>query len=441
MAEIQNNTETANRMQWWRDARLGMFVHWGCYSVLERGEQIMLRDLMPLAEYKKIADDFKPAADWADQIAEQAVRMKAGYVVLTTRHHDGYCLFDTKTDPWNAVNTGPGRDLIREYVEAIRKRGLKVGLYYSLVNWRWHAFWDPEHYADELPAMVEEVHQQVTELMSNYGKIDILWYDVAAVPGSSTPGAFGYQPHRLDMTSAEFYRSEELNRKVRELQPHILINNRSGVPEDFGTPEQHVTAEKDGRAWETCMTKNFPPNWACVNHSVADKSAGQILFYFMDAMRKGGNFLFNIGPDPKGYVTARDREDLDKLGRWLERNGKAVFGCGPDTINNGSNQGVCFQYGMFTVRGTTAYMTLFFYPKDYLIISKVGGGLKSARILVNGMPLKVEPLSNERYRISGLPAEQPDELATVLELEFEQPPYMLHYSDASWLDGKFSSAQ
>lgn len=158
------NPDTKERMQWWHDAKLGMFIHWGCYSVLNRGEQIMMRDQMPLAEYDQLAAQFHPAPGWADEVTDQAVRMGAKYVVLTTRHHDGYCLFKTRTHSFNAVETGPGRDLVAEYVEATRRRGLRVGLYYSVINWRWHGHHDPFAHAHELPLIVEEMHTQVDEL-------------------------------------------------------------------------------------------------------------------------------------------------------------------------------------------------------------------------------------------------------------------------------------
>lgn len=424
-------------MAWWHDAKFGMFVHWGCYSVLGRGEQVLVRDLMPLDEYSALADRFQPAADWADQIADQAVRAGARYVVLTTRHHDGYCLFKTETDPFNAVETGPGRDLISEYVEALRRRGLRIGFYYSILNWRWRGFWNPEGYPDELPQIVDEIHRQVRELLTHYGKIDILWYDVSQVPGGNTPGAFGYQTRPISDSRAEFYRSAELNAMARQLQPGILINNRSGLPADFGTPEQHITPDSGGRAWEACMTINYAPNWGNIRHSIADKTAGQILYNMIDAVRLGGNFLFNIGPDEHGHVAERDRSALDRIGEWMDQHGEAVYGTSPEAIYATARQGPCYQYGMFTCKGRTAYFVLFYYPGDYVIVSKVGPAIRSACLMTLDQPLKVEPLNNARWKISGLPSSPPCDLAPVIKIEFEAPPYGLDFSDEKWLDGRY----
>ena len=431
----QADATRKERMAWWHDAKFGMFVHWGCYSVLGRGEQVIMRDLMPLDEYLKIADDFKPADDWADKLADHAVRSGARYVVLTSRHHDGYCLWDTASHGFCAPKTGPGRDLIAEYVTALRRRGMKIGLYYSIINWRWRGFWDPVKYKEDLPRIVDEIHTQVRELLTGFGKIDILWYDVSQVPGGPTPGSFGYEVAPVGQTSVEFYRSKDLNAMARSLQPHIIINNRSGVPEDFGTPEQHITPEEGGRAWEACMTVNFAPNWANVHHSVADKTTGQLLYHFIQAVRIGGNFLLNVGPDENGHVIERDGKKLEEIGAWLERNGEAVFGTTASRIYESPNQGPCYHYGMFTAKGATAYLTLFYYPRNYVVISKIKGTLKSARIL-GGAVLDVSPMTNKRWKIAGLPLESPDPLATVLKLEFEEEPLPLHYSGASWLDGE-----
>ncbi len=428
-------------MKWWHEAKFGMFVHWGCYSVLGRGEQIMARDFMPFDEYLEVANRFHPAADWADQIADQAVRAGAKYVVLTTMHHDGYCMFKTATDTFNAVETGPGRDLITEYVEALRKRGLRVGLYYSILNWRWQGFWAPERHPDDLAKMVDKIHAQVRELLTHYGKIDVLWYDAPRAPGSRTPGSVGYRARAVDQSgAADFYRTVELNNMARELQPEILLNNRGGGDMgDFGTPEQHISADHAGRPWEACMTLNNAPGWGNIRHSIADKTAGQVLYNFMEAVRLGGNFLFNIGPDEKGYVPARDREALDRIGMWLKIHGEAVYDTRPSRIYTETIQGPCYHYGMFTSRGNIAYLTIFYYPGDYLVISKVGPAIRSAELMSTGQSLTVEPMRNGRWKISGLPETPPCDLSPVIKIEFEAPPYALNYADGAWMNGTYKT--
>jgi alpha-L-fucosidase len=428
----------AERLEWFRDAKLGMFVHWGCYAALGRGEQVMVRDMMPQAEYEAIARDFHPASDWAPNIAQEAVDAGAKYVVLTTRHHDGYCLWDTRTHDFSAPKTGPGRDLVREFVDAAREAGLRVGFYYSVHTWRWHGFWDPSGYPQELERIVEELHEQVEELMTGYGKVDILWYDVPAVPGGRVPGAFGWTGTPVNKNAAEFYRSEKLNARVRELQPHIIINNRSGVPEDFGTPEQRVTPEDDPeRAWEACMTLNFAPGWGYLPHPAANKSPGEVVWHLVDAVRLGGNFLLNVGPNATGYLSERDGSALRHLGRWLDRHGEAIYGTRPGRIYRSASQGPCFHYGMFTTRDRYAYLTLFYYPGRSVVLSQIGPKVKSASVLTTGKPLEVSDMTNARWKLSGLPENPPDPIATVLKIEFASPPYALEFNDAAWLDGGY----
>jgi alpha-L-fucosidase len=427
------------RLQWFRDAKLGMFIHWGCYSVLGRGEQIQWRDLMPVEEYRQLAEAFRPAADWAPTLARRAKRMGARYMALTTRHHDGYCLFDTRTHDFNAAKTGPGRDLVAEFVEAARAEDLRIGFYYSVHTWRWPGFWDPRAHPEDLPKMVEEMHEQVEELMTRYGTIDVLWYDVPAVPGSWVPGSWGWRGQAVDQTPAEFYRSAELNARVREWQPHILINNRSGLPEDFGTPEQHVTPEDDpDRAWETCMTLNYAPGWAHLRHSMADKTPGEVLYNLVNAVRLGGNFLFNVGPDADGRLGARDAETVEALGAWMERHGEAIYGTRPGGIYSTARQGPCYHYGMFTTRGSTAYLSLFYYPEEYVVLSRLLPGVKRAELLTTGEELPVTALSNARWRIDGLPADPPDPLAPVLKIEFEDEPREMRFRGAEWLHGELT---
>jgi len=438
---VDPSVDRERRLEWFRKAKLGMFVHWGCYSVLGRGEQILNRDMMPFDEYAPVADEFKPDPEWAPRLARQAKEMGAKYVALTTRHHDGYCLFDTATHDFNAVKTGPGRDLIKEFTDAVRAEGMKVGLYYSVHTWRWHGFWDPEGYPDELPKMVDEMHAQLEELMTNYGEISVLWYDCSHVPGSSPPGSSGYQQNRIDVDNAEFWRSAEINARIRELQPRILINNRSGLPEDFGTPEQSIKLEEgqENRAWELCQTLNYAPNWGYLHASQADKSFGEVVYNMISAVRLGGNFLFNVGPDGQGHIVGNQLAVLKQLGRWMQAYGEAVYDTAPTGIYEEPGQGASYHYGMLTCSGSTAYMTLFYYPPDPLVISRIGPGIRSARMLATGEELSVEPMRNARWKISGLPAEPPKPAPPVMKIEFDGPPHLLKYSGAKWLDGEYKA--
>ena len=230
------DADREQRMKWWHEARFGMFIHWGLYSMLGRHEWAMENEGIPVAEYEQLAKQFKPkpnaARDWA-RLAKQAGQK---YMVMTTKHHEGFCHFDSKLTDYCAPKQGPGRDLVKEYVEAARAEGLRVGFYYSLMDWH-HP--DGARCATDEAArrrFVDYIHGQIRELLTNYGKIDVLWYDV------SWP---------LDAAGWE---SEKMNAMVFQLQPEIIVNNRNELQGDFATPEQRITA--DQRAWESCMTMN-----------------------------------------------------------------------------------------------------------------------------------------------------------------------------------------
>ena len=434
---MTDNAQRAEQIRWFKQSRFGMFVHWGCSAVLGRGEQILSRDVMPLDEFEPLADAFKPRDDWAERLAAEAVNAGMKYVVLTTRHHDGYALFDSEHDDFNATKTGPGRDLVAEYVEALRDAGLGVGFYYSLMNWRWRGYWDAERSPDEVEAMIAQSHAQIRELMTNYGEIDILWFDGGAPAGHRTPGQWAGDAVIEDR--AEFWRANEISAMVRELQPKALLNNRSGLDGDFGTPEQRVQAEAEGRPWETCMTLNYAPGWGYLNCSLADKSPGQVLYHLVDSVRLGGNFLLNVGPRPDGLIDERELSVLHPIGKWMNLHGEAIYGTEPTGIYpaGGHPQGPMFHYGMWTCQEDTGYFTLFYCPKDYLIVSKVVPEIVSAELLTTGEELEVEPISNSRYRISGLPVDPPGPIAPVLKVQFTDPPHGIETRGAEWLSGGF----
>jgi len=399
LAEVDRTR--ADRMRWWHEARFGMFIHWGLYAQVGRGEKSMDNERTPLAEYEKLAQTWHPrpgaAREWA------AVAKDAGmkYMVLTTKHHEGFLLWDSKLSDYNAVRCGPGRDLVREYVEAAREFGLKVGFYYSLMDWH-----HPDGHAcarDEAARRRFTAYTQglVRELCSNYGKIDILWYDVS-----------------WPLTSPEAWESWRLNAMVRKLQPHILINDRSQLPEDFGTPEEHITAAAEGRAWEACMTFNGAWGWMpCPSEDWL--TSRKVLEMLRTVTAGGGNLLLNIGPKPDGSVPDEARTRLAVVGKWLRTYGSVIYG----PVDRASKLGSGMPFGQWTRKANTAYFWCTRWPGSEMPMGGIRSTLRSVRLLPDGAPLEFtqEP---DRVVVRGLPATCPDPIAgvAVFEMVFTDTP-------------------
>ena len=396
----QTEATRADRMGWWHAARFGMFVHWGLYSQLGRHEWVLNRERIPMAEYEKLADTWQPQHDapraWA-RLAQQA-GMK--YMVLTTKHHEGFCLWATQQTTYNAVQRGPQRDLVREYVEACREFGLKVGFYYSLMDW---------HHPDGAQSARDPAARRrfldftqgcVRELCTQYGQLDVLWYDVA-----------------WPLASAEEWESEKMNRMVRELQPHIIINNRSLLDEDYGTPEEHVTAEREGRAWEACMT--FNGSWGYMPISPDWRSVREVVGLLNAATAGGGNLLLNIGPAPDGSVPPEAVERLTAVGRWVEQNQEAVYGA----VDRVGARLESMPTGLWSVKGNTAYYWCTRWPGAELAIGGLRTPVVKASLLATGQPVRFEQTEN-RLVLKGLPPAQPDGIAgtTIIKLECEGAP-------------------
>jgi alpha-L-fucosidase len=396
-----------DRIRWWQEARFGMFVHWGLYSQLGRHEWVMNRERIPIAEYEPLADTWKPKERPAREWAALAKQSGMKYMVMTTKHHEGFCLWDTQMTDYNAVKRGPGRDLVREYVDACREFDLKIGFYYSLMDW---------HHPDGAQCAVDEAARRrfldytqglVRELMTNYGKIDILWYDVS-----------------WPLKSPELWESVKMTAMARELQPHILVNNRDQLDEDFGTPEEHVTAEKEGRNWEACMT--FNGAWGYMP-SAPDSdwhSTRTVLGMLSTATAGQGNLLLNIGPAPDGSVPQQAYDRLLPVGQWLAQNGEAVYGQvdRADKLEwmplSGNPMG-----RSWTLKGNTAYFWVARWPGQTFAIGGLKSKLLKASILATGQPVEFEQ-QPDRVLFRGLPETQPDEFAgtSILKLEFAEPP-------------------
>lgn len=390
------------RLQWFRAARFGMFIHWGLYAQLGRHEWVMNLERIPVAEYEKLADTWKPKPNAARQWARLAKQAGMRYMVMTTKHHEGFCLFDTQYTDYNAVKHGPGRDLVAEYVEAARAEGLKVGFYYSLMDW---------HHPDGVLCRTDEAarrrfvdftHGVVRELCTNYGKLDILWYDV-----------------NWPLTAAG-WEAEKMNAMVRQLQPDILINNRSGLDEDFGTPEQHIVAEKGGRMWEACMT--FNESWGYTPIDTTYKSAWTVINMLRQVAAGGGNLLLNIGPSPAGDVPEPCEKALVEVGQWLQKYGPAIYEATDQwkSLNPKNWTWTSQITGDFTLKGNTVYFHCNRWPGSEIAIGALENKVLSARWM-GGPPVRFTQSGN-RVLLHDLPEQAPDPLATVFELEVEGTP-------------------
>src|ERR1041385_258696 len=356
----QNTGDPADRqrrMQWWHEARFGMFIHWGLYSVLGRHEWVMENEAIPAVEYEPLAKKFRPKPNAARDWARLAKAAGQRYMVMTTKHHEGFCNFATQTTDYNAAKQGPGRDLVKEYVEAARAEGMRVGFYYSLMDWH-HP--DGARCANDEQArrrFVYYIHGQIRELLTNYGKIDILWYDVA---------------WPLD---AQGWESEKMNRMVFELQPEIIVNNRNQLEGDFATPEQRIQAESGGRAWEACMTMN--DSWGYQHADDNWKTPKTIIRNLITCARDGGNYLLNIGPKGDGSIPEESVRIMTAVGKWMDRNGHTIYQsdhCQPRRSN----------YAMFTRKGNTLYMHVHYWPGETQSISGLRTKVKSAKLLATG---------------------------------------------------------
>jgi alpha-L-fucosidase len=404
----------AQRMAWWHEAKFGMFIHWGLYSVIGQHEWAKEVEGVPIPQYEILAKHFTPKPNAAREWARLAKRAGQKYMVMTTKHHEGFCHWDTKLTDYCAPKQGPGRDLVREFVEAARGEGLHVGFYYSLMDW--HHPDGAKCKTDEAARkrFVEYTHGLIRELLTNYGKIDVLWYDV------DWP------------LNAKEWESERMNEMVFELQPEIIVNNRNGLDGDFSTPEQNIEAAAEGRAWETCMTLN--DSWGFNRGDDSWKSPKVIVGNLAECARGGGNYLLNIGPKPDGSVPEESVTVLETVGKWLDTNGKAIYNTERGSFDWNSNAG-------YTRRGNTLYIHQQYWPghtpaAEWLsfyqpeVVIGIGGlkpKVKSARLLKTGE--NVEFTQDEfSLRLTGLPLHAPDEPVTVIEVECDGDPVINHES-------------
>jgi alpha-L-fucosidase len=425
------------RMAWWREARFGMFIHWGVYALPAGtwdgrqiggiGEWIMNRGKIPVADYQRMAKDFNPVKYDADAWVKMAKDAGMKYIVITSKHHDGFALFKSEASKWNVVDhTAYGKDLLKPLAEACKKYGIKLGFYYSQAqDWNnpggsaarrptkegWanpdsviidaytkehKGHWDPAQEKKTFAQYIDDVAvPQVKEILTNYGEIAVLWWD--------TP---------TDMTDDAATKLQAL----LALQPNIITNDRlkrPNFPGDHKTPEQRIPNLKDldGTDWETCMTMNGTWGYKSYDHNY--KSAETLIRNLCDIASKGGNFLLNVGPTAEGEFPIESIELLKKMGDWMKVNGEAIYG------SKASPWGL-FDWGRCTSKetknGTSLYFAVFNWPKDgKLTITGFKNKVASAKLIATGAAVKTS-LTGDVLTIT-LPAAAPDPIASVVRVD------------------------
>lgn len=350
--------DVMQRTAWWREARFGMFIHFGVYAVPARGEWVKSVEKMTTEDYQIYVDAFNPVDFDAKAWAKTARLAGMKYAVLTAKHHDGYCLFDSKHTDYKLSARFGGRDLVREFLDAFRAEGLKVGLYYSLIDWHHpdypnvgnHPQAGDKEYSQRKfnwDNYLTYMHNQVEELVTRYGKIDIIWFD-----------------YSFDEYQGEKWRATELVEMVRRHQPGIILDNRLGINHgtvsggreygygDFETPEQGIPdaplLDGKGRSipWETCLTLNN--NWGYSQHDNVWKSPQAVIHALVNCVSKNGNLLLNVGPDARGNIPEQSVAILTEVGRWMQKNGESIYGCGASELPKPD-------WGRYTQKGNTLF--------------------------------------------------------------------------------------
>ena len=423
---------------WFTRDRFGMFIHWGLYALPARHEWVKTREGITDADYGRYFRRFDPdlfdPRDWARQAKAAGMR----YAVLTAKHHEGFCLFDSQYTVYKATNTPAGRDLVREFTDAFRAEGLRVGLYYSLLDWHHPDFTiDVHHPRRDDPAAraqnegrsmaryCEYVRNQVRELLTGYGKIDVLWFDFS-YPEQCGTGDKAWMKGK----GAEDWEAEKLIALARSLQPRILIDNRTGIEQDIWTPEQYQLGDwlrhpetGERLVWEACQT--FSGSWGYYRDETSWKSPGQLIRMLVNTVSAGGNLLMNVGPTARGCFDRRACKALTVFADWMKYNSRSIYGC---TMAEPDLLAACPRDCRMTQSqdGTRLYLHLFAYPFAHLELRGLAGRVEYAQFLADGSELRFTEGRAEHFSLGAAegedllvierPAQKPDGEVPVVAL-------------------------
>jgi alpha-L-fucosidase len=419
----ETREQKENRMAWWTHDRFGMFIHWGLYALPARHEWVKQQEKISDEDYQPYFERFNPDLYNPKEWAAKAKQAGMKYVVLTAKHHEGFCLWDSKYTDYKATRTPCGKDLIKPFVDAFRAEGIRIGFYYSLIDWHHPDFpydrihpngpKDPEerrkaNESRDIKKYQQYLRDQLTELLTQFGRIDELFLDFS-YPGEDGKGH-------------EDWDSENLLKLIRKLQPGILVDDRADLNDtdwgwDFKTPEQFLPTEwptVNGQRvpWETCQT--FSGSWGYHRDEATWKSVRQLIVMLIEVTGKGGNLLLNVGPTARGVFDARAVERLEGMGKWMAYHNRSIYGCtqAPDGFRAPKN--CLLTHNPATRR---LYIHILEWPISALHLPGYNGKFKYAQLLNDA--------SEIRYRTNGddvtlnLPILKPDVEVPVIELFLE----------------------
>ncbi len=429
--------KTPGDTSWFTHDRFGMFIHWGLYALPARHEWVKTREKISEEHYDLYFEHFNPDLYDPKEWARQAKAAGMKYVVMTAKHHEGFCMFDSQYTDYKCTNTPAGRDLIKEYVDAFRAEGLHIGFYYSLIDWHHPDFTiDPLHprrddenarelnEGRDMHRYAEYMRNQVTELLTNYGKIDILWFDFSYSQNNGT-GEKSWQTGK----GKDDWEAEELIALARRLQPGIIIDNRTEIDQDIWTPEQYQPTEwirhpETGElvTWEACQT--FSGSWGYYRDEMTWKSPEMLIRMLVNTVSLGGNLLMNVGPTARGYLDYRAEAALAVYADWMKYNSRSIYGC---TMAEPEFETPADCRLTQSEDGKRIYVHLFAYPFAHLKLKGFAGKIKYAQFLHDGSEVlftegKVEHFSAGKEKeeadttILYLPDVKPHCLVPVIEI-------------------------